>query len=415
MRRIHPDLVAAIALASGMIVTMARAHADEPPAVFAIEGSIVDSNGQPVPDVNVLLLRNDWERQTTRVEKHSPVDASGRFHFESIPQIPEAMPAKGSYFLCAFKGAVPVACQGLYSGTVFPVALQADIREPSTVTGIVRGPDGTPEPGVSVWVELILGDRRPENRGRNYVFAANSGIESFQTTTDVAGGFEFRNLPKGMDIRFHVEHAAFARQKMTCTAPSAVTIKLEPGSVIHGQVLYGDTNQPASRVRVGVEEKRDSGAGMPERAHVFTDESGKYKIASLKPGKYNVWADQEGWTIQAQEGYELRAGDANPALYLNLIRGGFIKGRIVDEQGRPVNPGARSNIQWRGPSRPRTGLTSQFAAINPDGTFHFRAAPGENWLGFVLTGEWKSVTGGGPIVKVAEGETVEIRYVVKPK
>ena len=76
----------------------------------------------------------------------------------------------------------------------------------------------------------------------------------------------------------------------------------------------------------------------------MTDKSGHYRLEGLVPGTYNIWAKKENWTVKALESFEAKEGKTKKAAPLRLVRGGFIKGKVIDAiSGEAIQPGEKSD------------------------------------------------------------------------
>lgn len=94
------------------------------------------------------------------------------------------------------------------------------------------------------------------------------------------------------------------------------------------------------------------------------------------------------------------------------MRGGFIIGKVIDTAtGKPVRPGAGSDVGIYGPSRPRSGAAIEAAQIQKDGTFRIRAAPGNNYIYLRARPGWTSGTAKN--VEVEEGKIIEVEFAVQ--
>jgi hypothetical protein len=108
-------------------------------------------------------------------------------------------------------------------------------------------------------------------------------------------------------------------------------------AVIRGRVIRSDTGQPLRRVEVRPE--------TMEAGAVFTDDNGRYEIAGLPAGSYQLNASKPGFA-QAVYGQRRPFGAGRPVTVADsqilekidfaLSAGGVITGRLVDEIGEPV-------------------------------------------------------------------------------
>ncbi len=109
---------------------------------------------------------------------------------------------------------------------------------------------------------------------------------------------------------------------------------------LSGRVVAADTGRGVSRARVSV-----SSPGLREGFSALTDQDGRYTIAGLPAGTYNISASKTsfvtvsfgasrpqrpGTRLRLVQGQEVRDVD------IRLPRGGVLTGRVFDESGEPV-------------------------------------------------------------------------------
>src|SRR5688572_580488 len=114
-------------------------------------------------------------------------------------------------------------------------------------------------------------------------------------------------------------------------------------STIRGRVTAADTGQPLRRVRV----RLDGGSDfeLQEPRSTTTDDEGRYELARLTAGRYQLSASKGGY-VSVQYGQrrpfesgrpvDLQDGQVLDKVDVSLPRGGVVTGRVVDEAGEPV-------------------------------------------------------------------------------
>jgi hypothetical protein len=121
------------------------------------------------------------------------------------------------------------------------------------------------------------------------------------------------------------------RDRAQATAPQGT-------GVISGRVLTADTGRPVKRARVAVSSGRGGGSAV-------TDDQGRYAIAGLAAGNYNITASKAGFVdaiygqrrpLQPGAPFVLADAQAAANVDLRLVRGGVITGRVADEDGEPL-------------------------------------------------------------------------------
>lgn len=122
--------------------------------------------------------------------------------------------------------------------------------------------------------------------------------------------------------------------------PSSVPTEQEnPAGSITGTVfsnqgypLVGATVTAIRRDRPGTEQTR---------ARAFTNANGEFRIASLTPGEYQVYATAEGYLDEHAQAPDMPSRDrrylhAGETVAFTLKKGGVITGRVFTEDGEPV-------------------------------------------------------------------------------
>ena len=114
-------------------------------------------------------------------------------------------------------------------------------------------------------------------------------------------------------------------------------------ATLAGRVLTADTGRPVKRARVAV--TGTGGGGGRGGRTAITDDQGRYHIAELAAGSYNVSASKTGFVdamygqrrpLQPGTPVQLADGQAAGNVDLRLTRGGVITGRVADEDGEPL-------------------------------------------------------------------------------
>jgi len=112
-------------------------------------------------------------------------------------------------------------------------------------------------------------------------------------------------------------------------------------ATIEGRVLKAGTDEPLKKAWVTLYkvegEQRPGGAS--------TDSSGRFILKDVEPGRYQLWAQRNGYVQQAygQRGSErfgttltLGPGQTLSDIVLRLVPAAVISGRVFDEDGEPV-------------------------------------------------------------------------------
>ena len=109
---------------------------------------------------------------------------------------------------------------------------------------------------------------------------------------------------------------------------------------IRGQIVSADTGTPLRRATV-----RIAAGELRINRSVNTDAEGRYELAELPAGRYNIYVSRSGFvSLQFgqrrpfESGRPLDVGEAQTVEKIDfaLPRGGVIAGRITDELGEPI-------------------------------------------------------------------------------
>ena len=155
-----------------------------------------------------------------------------------------------------------------------------------------------------------------------------------------------------------------------------------------------------------------------------TDAAGRYRFDPLPPDMYTLWADKDGYTMEANGSFVAVPGEMKTAGDLRLIHGGLIVGRVVDaDTGRPFIPSddkaapwfLNNNMAMCEPLPPRSDGRGVAEPIENDGSFRLRAAPGSYHVYLRIYNRSQVVPPAAIHVDVAEGQTVTVDFKVRKK
>lgn len=149
----------------------------------AVSGRLLRADGQPAPYVRVQLEeRRDGRWPEWMTFAYATTDRDGHYRFRGLHHLadPVRVLVEGAAGT-ATSEAVPIAAPA--TATTVP---ELRLAPPAVVEGVVRGADGRPSPGVTVWL-------RDWDFGRN---AQKSGSLT-ETVTDRQGRYRFVGVPVG--------------------------------------------------------------------------------------------------------------------------------------------------------------------------------------------------------------------------
>ena len=259
----------------------------------------------------------------------------------------------------------------------------------ATICGRVVDSDGQPVANADVWLRGVPSNNEPfpgvlhaksDRNGRfaiqdAHAWKAPPPKDLGNGTTEVVGPMTFFVKGKGT-VGFGIARPTYNE------APTDVgDVVLAPEAVIEGRVT--DNGQPVPGILVSMQSYQ---AGWAE---TLTNADGRYRLDGLTQGKCNLWVQStEAKTCIAVDSLPVVPGKAAQAPDIQMVAGGWIAGKIVDQAGAPVTrtvDGRPHQIGLYGPARPKSGAAIQSFPVNPDGTFRFRVPPGEN-RPYVCTG-----------------------------
>jgi Carboxypeptidase regulatory-like domain len=321
------------------------------PPVTSLDVTVADDAGRPLPGAFVTAVPEQGAYRTyggiaPEKLRTAFTDRSGKARLDSMPPGPWTVTVHARRF-------VPERLPRVASG---PVSVR--LAKGGVVAGVVRDGDGNrPVAGARVAVE---GDFEPpgggwDERTRN------------ETVTDAEGRFRLEGIPRGA-MALVARAPGFARARRTdVRAGATIELFLFAGATLSGTVR-DDAGQPVKAALVRAEGDQPWNAPPAER----TDERGEFALAGVSPGDYTVVAQQGGRApgIAAT----VVEPETEATVSLTVSDGGYVTGRIVDPEGRPLAGRARLlAFEERGlPSFAADLLTVEARA---DGTFALGPLP----------------------------------------
>ena len=351
-----------------------------------LAGRVVDARGGPVVRATATLWVGAGSGLGPAGDSSVPVTtttgADGSFRFTAATE-------RGNRLIVEAPGFAMVELSGLRSGALRPLALALGRVVAGTV---VLADKRTPAPGALVRFEGTVSGRWAEGRAD--------------------GTFVLEGLPREGG---RIVADAGERGRGSLSAPSGESrssrsvVVLAPTATVRGRVVDADTGAVLAGIRVTA---RAGGA-------LFWDRSGKdgrYEIRGLAPGVLRVSADDPRYVPWSREAVAVAAGQA-VGQDVPLVRGAALLGRVVDEEGRPIE-GATGRVARSGEHPVRFFMRMEEGGgafrTAKDGTFKAqRLMPGGNQRLTVDHDDYEARTIGG-IVLSAGGTRAGIT-VVLPK
>lgn len=392
--------VSPLILAAGIGITMGVFGRSPGPALAApaetqpatppagIEGHVIDQDGKPVGAAFVSVLDSVGSGGWPRLSGGARSSGDGRFVAGATPAEPQHEPAGAP--------ALPPEIFADVPGVGLSKPVRAKPRPDVTLTLLpsirlqltLLGPDGKPAAGVRVWPRLLV--FRPEGASFRSVLSFPSEAASrWAVTSDANGHCLFRGLPRGARARFDTDDERFAAMTggdmLTLDGDDDLVrpapIRLLAAATISGRVRYGQSNMPAGGIKV-LAQSVNGQATQGGAGDALSDADGHFRLTRLKPGRYVVSygnEDEPGeWTARAAEVNVAEGGQ--PTADLTLIRGGIIKGRVLDQSTLKGLP--QLGIGLHGPARPMDAAAIQLAYTDADGHYALRVPPGKQFIYF---------------------------------
>jgi beta-lactamase regulating signal transducer with metallopeptidase domain len=379
-------------------------------ATYVIRGRCVDhEDSSPLAGMQVRLFKS--------VGQHSPpvevakawCNAEGRFEFPRVVTPGrEDHHDRVKYTIIAISDDRPIGI-----GDGMPFQKEHDIRisrEKAKISGTVVDAQGRPVAGATVMQDFMNGWPIP-----GILSAKTDGKGHFEI--DKIGVFKLRD-GSSLPAHFSVSHADYPKSAVQLSGPLAdVVIPLPDGCRITGKVTDGVTKRPAAGAVVTAQRLDAPGEFLG-----VTDAAGRFRMA-VPEARYNVLVEARDRVCIATTDHEFLVGAKVELPPFTLIAGGFISGRVVNTvTGQPVTvteQGAPLMLGLFGPSQSQGFATApqRLAAVDEDGRFALRAAPGDNFPYFVnFRGQrmaWD--TRKQPPVVVKEGETTNYDMLITPE
>ena len=340
-----------------------------------VTGTVVNADGKPVPNAEVLWIEDNHEERTTTQLFTERTDAQGKFRFA------QPRPKAGA------NRNIALMVQPLDGAISFKMASRVSSK-PTTIRIVPAttlrlsfvDPLGKPVPNMTVRL------RNLNDEARNYLTLPDATGGRWVQKTDAKGECYFRGLPQGSDASFAITDERFAAlgydENVTLTETATQTappIRLKPGGIITGRVTYAETGKPAANLQVGAGATGyDSGGGYTK-----TDADGNYRITNILPGHYNVTITLRGdmeknWTTRALEKVEVKPGGVLKGQDFRLISGVVLSGKVTEKgTGKPIE-GIRVGIH--SPAHPRSSSQIQSRMTDANGAYTVRVPPGDQYV-----------------------------------
>lgn len=159
---------------------------------------------------------------------------------------------------------------------------------------------------------------------------------------------------------------------------------------IAGTVVAADTGHPLSDARVMLVPLEPGRALPTRRPDAITDDSGHFAITNIRPGRFIVHIERDGYTARHFGSQNARllpavliltAGQSVNDLMFKMLRPAVISGHVTDKDGEPL-----AHVTVQAYARDAYGGRTTFSMIAVDGTNDqgeyriFGLSPGQYWV-----------------------------------
>ena len=304
----------------------------------SIEGTIRDPAGAPIAGARVCGFAgsSDLSDEETRAPICASSGGDGRYRLADL------LPARYSLHASA-EGRIPARFRAPRTTTRrgdrdWPIRLAAG--EARRGVDLVLAPGGVLVTGVvkdigggTVAAALVMaatGDRWSE------------GGASAVAESDAAGAFRLWSAPGS--LRLTAQADGYAEGWKSAVAPGQrVEILLTPESVLAGRVVERGSGAPVAGAKVSATEWgswEDGGNGT-----ALTDESGRFRITRLLPGRYKPAASAAGRYGVARESALLGLGQTVEAVVIEVHPAAVVTGVVSIAGGGGPGPAGRVNLR----------------------------------------------------------------------
>ncbi len=298
-----------------------------------LTGRITDEEGQSVRATIALESSN-----SDRTDRRTETDRRGNYRLGQLPAGPYKVVVR------APRHRTRVLDDLRVSDEQGETRRDVTLEPASGIFGRVVGPDGE---GVSgTFVRMVRSDDT-----YNWL------------KTRTGGTFEWARAPEGdgtWTLRAFAPRFG-ASSEVTTTRGEGVTLKLEAGGYIEGEVVDGD-GQPVSSYTLGVGAFEVSGTrpygSRALETRTIRNAEGTCRYGPLRPGRYRLRVRADGYAAAESRAIEVESGDTSGPVTLTLGRGGTIRGVVRSQKsGQPISGASVEVHSMTSPFEPNLAQT----------------------------------------------------------
>lgn len=345
------------------------------PGSGTIAGSVVDSEGKPVPNARVRVANNGW-----RWNDDGRTADDGTFTIEGVePGDRRVVATRGWWDEMRKPGSKDDDVQGervqVVAGKTASVRLVVESRS-GVIHGTVRDERG--EPVVDAWV---ISSRESEAAGalaggaaRETRWQWRSDERPVITSTD--GSFTLRELAPGTYAVRAFRRGGGEAVVEHVKLGSTVTVVIKSTGSIAGRIVVPD-GVPPDEFHISI---ADEAAGFNRREKFFRT-GGVFAMNDLPAGNFLVTADSTAGRVMTR--ITLTAGEHKAGVELTLERKVTVRGRMVELGTTNPVPGLRASVMPIKGGRSMgwgSGADKEYIS-GEDGRFEVKnAATGRVWI-----------------------------------
>lgn len=169
--------------------------------------------------------------------------------------------------------------------------------------------------------------------------------------TDQEGAFCLEDLPVNAERRLVVRKKGFANRVTDAftlrpgECRTGFQVRMSRGSTLSGRIR-NEAGEPVTNAYLYLQHDDQLGIHHGGRPNVRPDTEGRYKITGLPAGRYSFQVLANGYIGRKRSGIVLGEDSVLENIDVVLDRGLTITGRVVDDEGRPVNKASVTAFQF---------------------------------------------------------------------
>lgn len=354
-----------------LLLSTVGVFAQTPPLVFS--GKVLLPDESPAAGAKVWLTATGQDQPPgPAILAITTADAEGRFAFPPTPALIGEWP---THSVCARAEGYAFAWTNRMGAGDTTISLT--LQKPFPLYGKVTDFAGRPVAGLQPRVSFLVcgaGFDALSFLDLGAAFDVPAELSALTVSpTDAEGRYSLSGLPPGVDVYLRFDSPACASVRVSrdwapLMAGEPLDVILPKPGTIRGRVL-GPDGKPAAGLKIST--------AMGWAASANTDGEGRYELANLAPGAYQVYMRElpVEFTVPAYPEVRVEEGATVEGLDFRLERGIEIAGRATDQDsGAPL---AGVGICCNTAQQPAMGIAWPVVKTGPDGRYSLRAPTGK--------------------------------------